>query len=245
MESKLSFVIPVYNEEKTLEELVNKVLAVRLPYNYSKELILVNDGSKDNSWQIMLKLSANYKEIKSIQNDKNLGKTQTVRNGILKSTGDFVVIQDADLEYDPNEISEILKLALDKQLDAVYGNRFGKKNKVIYWQNYFGNKLLTAFSNLFTFFRFWVWIPDMEVCYKLVNGDVFREIAKDITATSNFGFEPEVTAKLSKYKLNGKRLKLGIVPISYFPRSIAEGKKMNAIRDGFKAMIEIIKYNLS
>lgn len=244
MESKLSIVIPVYNEEKTLEELVNKVLQVQLPHDFNKEIVIVNDGSKDDSWQIMLKLAANHKEIKSIQNEKNLGKTQTVKNGILKSTGDFVVIQDADLEYDPNEISDILDLAVSKDLDVVYGNRFGKKNKVIYVQNYIGNKLLSAFSNLFTFFRFRTWIPDMEVCYKLVKGEVFREIAKGITAKSNFGFEPEITAKLSRYKLNGKRLKLGIVSISYYPRSIAEGKKMNAIKDGYKAMLEIIKYNL-
>lgn len=244
MASKLSIVIPVYNEEKTLEELVNKVLQVQLPYSYTKEIIMVNDGSKDNSWQIMLRLSANHKEIKSVQNETNLGKTKTVQNGLLRTTGDYVVIQDADLEYEPNEIVDLLKLAVDENLDVVYGNRFGKKNKVIYWQNYFGNKLVTAFSNLFTFFRLKKWIPDMEVCYKLVRGEIFRDIAKDIHASSNFGFEPEVTAKLSKYKLNGKRLKLGIVPISYFPRSIAEGKKMNAIRDGFKAIIEIIKYNI-
>ncbi|MFS8130972.1 MAG: glycosyltransferase family 2 protein [Candidatus Dojkabacteria bacterium] len=244
MESKLSIVIPVYNEEKTLEELVNKVLQVQLPYNFKKEIIIVNDGSKDNSWQIMLKLSANHKEIKSIQNATNLGKTPTVKNGLLKTTGDVVVIQDADLEYEPNEIVDLLKLFVDKELDVVYGNRFGKKNKVIYWQNYFGNKVLTVLSNLFTYPRFKRWIPDMEVCYKLVRGDVIREVAKDIQTTSNFGFEPEVTAKLSKYKIDSKRLKLGIVPISYNPRSIAEGKKMNAIRDGFKAMIEIIKYNI-
>ncbi len=244
METKLSIVIPAYNEEKTLEELVNKVLQVQLPYNYSKEIVIVDDGSKDNSWQIMLRLSANHKEIKSIKNEKNVGKTQTVRNGILKSTGDFIVIQDADLEYDPNEISEILKKAVGENLDVVYGNRFGKKNKVIYVQNYIGNKALSAFSNLFTFLRIRTWIPDMEVCYKLIKGEVARDIAKGIKATSNFGFEPEITAKLSRYKLNGRRLKLGIVPISYYPRSIAEGKKMNAIRDGVKAMIEIIKYNL-
>ncbi len=244
MESKLSIVIPVYNEEKTLEELVSKVLQVKLPHNYKKEIVIVNDGSKDNSWQIMLKLSAAHKEIRSIQNEKNLGKTQTVKNGILKSTGNFVVIQDADLEYDPNELSDILNLAVEKDLDVVYGNRFGKKNKVIYVQNYIGNMMLSAFSNFFTFPRLKVWIPDMEVCYKLVKGDAIRDIAKGITATSNFGFEPEITARLSRYKFNGKRLKLGIIPISYYPRSIAEGKKMNAVRDGVKAMREIIKYNL-
>ncbi|MEP7104006.1 MAG: glycosyltransferase family 2 protein [Candidatus Dojkabacteria bacterium] len=242
--SKLSIVIPVWNEERTLEELVRKVYSVDLPRNFEKEFVIVNDGSKDKSWQIMLKLATELKNVKAIQNEKNMGKSQTVRNGILKTTGEFVIIQDADLEYDPNEIQNLLKLALDKNLDVVYGNRFGKDNKVIYWLNYIGNRFLSVFSNVFTLPRVKVWIPDMEVCYKLVKGDVFREIAKDITAKSTFGLEPEVTAKLSKYKENGKHLKFGIVPISYFPRSMAEGKKMHAVKDGLKAMVEIIKYNL-
>lgn len=241
---KLSIVIPVYNEEKTLKELVAKVLEFKLPEGFEKEIVIVNDGSKDSSWNIMLELEKNHKEIKAIANEKNMGKTQTVRHGILETTGDFVVIQDADLEYIPSEISDLLNLALEKNLDVVYGDRFGKKNKVIYWQNYFGNKLLSLISNIFTYPKIRTWIPDMEVCYKLIKGDIAREIAETIESKSNFGFEPEVTAKLAKYSKDGKKLKFGIVPISYYPRSIEEGKKMKADQDGIKALKEILKFNL-
>lgn len=242
---KLSFVIPVWNEEKTLETLVDRVLNVNLPESFEMEIILVNDGSKDSSGQIIDALAKKFpKIIKGFHNEKNSGKTQTVKNGISYSTGDYVVIQDADLEYDPNEVAELLKVMLDKNLDVVYGNRFGKKNKVVYWQNYFGNKVLSAFSNLFTFPRIHVWIPDMEVCYKLSLGEVMRDLGKTITSTSKFGLEPEITAKLSKYKLNGKHLKFGVEPVSYYPRTLAEGKKMNAFSDGMKALKEIIQFNL-
>ncbi len=240
----LTFVMPVYNEEKTLNQIVDIVLKVKLPDNFEKEVVIVNDGSKDKSWEIMQDLAKKHEEIKVFTNERNLGKTPTVKKGIVESTGDLVVIQDADLEYDPNEVVDLLKLMDEKNLDVVYGNRFGKKNKVIYWQNYFGNKMLTLFSNLFTYPRIRVWIPDMEVCYKLTRGEIFREVGSKIHATSNFGFEPEITAKLSKYKLNGKHLKFGVVPITYKPRSMAEGKKMKAFKDGFKALVEIIKYNL-
>lgn len=244
MKKTLTFVMPVYNEEKTLNQIVDIVLKVKLPDGFEKEVVIVNDGSKDKSWTIMQEIAKNHKEVKALTNEKNMGKTQTVKNGILNSSGDLIVIQDADLEYDPNEITDLLNLMIEKDLDVVYGNRFGKKNDVIYWQNYFGNKFLSVVSSVFTFPRIKVFIPDMEVCYKLVKGDVLREIGKTITATSNFGFEPEITAKLSKYKLNGKHLKFGIVPITYKPRSMAEGKKMKAFKDGFKALKEIVKYNL-
>ena len=132
----------------------------------------------------------------------------------------------------------------NKKLDVVYGNRFGKKNKVIYWQNYFGNKSLSIFSNLFTYPRIKTWIPDMEVCYKLINGNAARRIAEQIVSKSTFGLEPEITAKLSRYKVNKKHLKFGVVPISYYPRTLAEGKKMHAIKDGIKALKEILRFNL-
>lgn len=244
MARTLSLVIPVYNEEKTLEILVQKVLAVSLPKNISKEIILVNDGSKDKSGEIMDQLAKKYPEIKSYHNQKNAGKTQTVKNGISYTTGDYVVIQDADLEYEPNELVDLLNLMLEKDLDVVYGNRFGKKNKVVYWQNYIGNKALSFFSNVFTYPRIKVYIPDMEVCYKMIKGNVARELGSTIKSTSKFGLEPEITAKLSKYKLNDKHLNFGIVPISYYPRTIAEGKKMSAFSDGLKALKEIIQYNL-
>lgn len=237
--------MPVYNEEKTLEQIVNRVLEVKFPYKISRELIIVNDCSKDNSASILSQLQSKHKEIKVLTNEKNLGKSQSVKKGILETTGDFVVIQDADLEYDPKDVSTLIKTAVDENLDAVYGNRFNKDNKiVIYWKNYIGNRALSMFSNLFTYFRFKVSIPDMEVCYKLVKGDIFRNIASTLVSKSMFGFEPEVTAKLSKYKVNGKHIKLKVLPISYFPRTIEEGKKMKAFQDGAKALIEILKFNI-
>lgn len=240
----LSFIIPAYNEEKTLEVLINKVLEAPLPANVEKEIIIVNDCSKDSTGKIIDELGKKYKSIKPLHNEKNMGKSQTVRKGILNSTGEYIIIQDADLEYEPNEIQDLVKAVEDKSLDVVYGNRFGKKNKVIYFQNYAGNKFLSLVSNVFTYPRIKTWIPDMEVCYKLIKGDVARSLAEGLTARSNFGFEPEITAKLSKYKQNGKHLSYAIVPISYYPRSVAEGKHMKAFRDGMKALKEIIAYNL-
>jgi glycosyltransferase involved in cell wall biosynthesis len=242
---KLSFVIPVYNEGKTLEKLVDKVLAVDLPKKISKELILVEDGSKDNSKEVMQSLEKKHSEIRIFFNTENMGKSQTVKKGLKKTTGDFVIIQDADLEYEPNEIAELISLMLDKSLDIVYGNRFGKKNKVIYIHNYIGNKFLSFISNLFTYPRIRVWIPDLEVCYKLMRGDIARKIGRQLVSTSRFGLEPEITARLSKMKKNGKHLKFGIVPISYDARTISEGKSMNAFKDGTKAFWEIISFNLS
>ncbi len=242
---KLSVIIPAYNEENTLETIIDKVLEFKLPDNIQKEILILNDSSKDKTPEIINKLAQKHKEIKAIHNEKNLGKSQTVRKGILESSGDMIVIQDADLEYEPAEISSLVEKQQKEDLDVVYGNRFGRKNKVIYIQNFLGNKFLSFISNIFTYLRIRTWIPDMEVCYKLVDGDIARELAKNLTATSNFGFEPEITAKLSRYKNeDGSHLKFGIVPISYHPRTLEEGKKMNAISDGLKALKEIIIYNL-
>lgn len=217
---------------------------VIFPKGWQTELILVDDASTDATPKIIAKLKKQFKNVSSLRNKENLGKTQTVKRGILESKGDFIIIQDADLEYDPKEILDLLKKAKDEKLDVVYGNRFGHRNKIIYLQNYIGNKFVSFVSSVFTFPRIRVWIPDMETCYKLIRGDVARDVASHITATSNFGFEPEVTARLARYKKSGKRLKFGIVPIHYKARSIEEGKKMKAFRDGFKAMVEIVHYNL-
>lgn len=223
--------------------LVRKVLDINLPFGIEKEIIIVNDCSKDRTGELIEKLRSQYFSIKTLHNQKNIGKSRTVKNGILASSGDYIVIQDADLEYEPAELCDLMELMIQKNLDVVYGNRFGKKNHVIYWINYIGNRGISLVSNFYTFPRIKVFIPDMETCYKMGRGDVLRELAQKFTATSNFGFEPEVTAKLSLYKRDGKRLKFGIVPISYFPRSVAEGKHMNAFVDGWKALKEIIRYN--
>ena len=241
---KLSLVIPIYNEERTLEKLIGKVLAIKLPQRISKELILVDDGSKDSSREIMTSLKKKHTEIKIYFNPKNLGKSQTVKKGLTKTTGEFVIIQDADLEYNPKEISDLLTLMIDNSLDVVYGNRFGKKNKVIYIQNYIGNKFLSFVSNLFTYPRLHIWIPDLETCYKLMRGDIARKMARQIESTSSFGLEPEITARLSKLKKKEKHLKFGIVPITYKPRTVKEEKHMKAFKDGTKALWEIFYFNL-
>lgn len=239
---KLSLVMPVYNEEQTLAQIVQKILQINWPLTI--EIIMVNDGSSDNSRQIMQQLSAD-KRVRIFDNPKNIGKTQTVKFAISQSTGDLVVIQDADLEYEPNDLLQMLDLFEASNLDIIYGNRFGKKNKIIYLSNWLGNRSLSFFSSLFTGLRSQMWTSDMETCYKMINGDVIRQIAPQIISTSSFGFEPEITARLSKYKKNGKHLKFKQIPIHYYPRTIAEGKKMKGIVDGFKALKEIIKFNLS
>jgi len=241
----LSIIIPAYNEEKTLATIVLKVLAITLPEGFKKEIIICDDCSTDQTNLIATTLASQHAEIKLLRNPKNLGKTQTVRQGLLASSGDFVIIQDADLEYDPEDIIFLLQETLRQQADVCYGNRFGKYNGVIYLQNFYGNLFLSAISSLFTSFRLRVVIPDMEVCYKLIRGDIARELADKITAISNFGFEPEITARLSRYKKpDGSCLRFLILPISYYPRSVAEGKKMRAVRDGLLALWEIFKYNL-
>lgn len=239
----LSIVIPAWNEEKTLEALVGKVLAVKFPNDIETEILIIDDGSSDQTLTIARTLASKHKNIFTHKNPKNVGKSQTVRNGIMKTKGDIIVIQDADFEYNPKELTKLLSLMRKQNLDVVYGNRFGVKNEVIYLQNYLGNRFLSAVSNIFTYPRLRVWIPDMEVCYKMMRGDLARKVGRTIASTSSFGLEPEITAKLSRYKQNGKRLSFGIVPISYKARTFEEGKKMHAFRDGAKALKEIIVFN--
>jgi glycosyltransferase involved in cell wall biosynthesis len=241
---KLSIVIPAYNEEKTLNDILKKVIKVKLFAGFEKEIIIVNDCSKDKTLEIAEEIAKSNSNIIVITNPQNIGKSQSVRNGILSSTGEFVVIQDADLEYEPQDFADMLQKAVEGGYEVVYGNRFGRNNKVIYWQNYIGNIALSFFSNIFTFMRIKIYIPDMETCYKLVDGHIIRDLASGLTAKSNFGFEPEITAKLSKYKLKNRHLRFAIHPINYYPRSVAEGKKMHAIRDGIKALKEIVYYNI-
>lgn len=238
----LSIVIPVYNEEKTLEKVVKMVM--KQDWAGTFEIVIVDDGSSDRSREIEESLKSKYKNVRLSANRENLGKSQTVRKGILLTKGKYVAIQDADLEYEAKELAEMFRLIREKGFDVMYGNRFGRNNKIIYIQNFIGNHLVSIFSNLFTYPRIKVYLPDMEVCYKLAKGDIFRDVVKKIVSTSNFGFEPEVTARFSKYRINGRHLKFGTYPITYSARTIEDGKKMKAFRDGFKAAIEIVRYNL-
>ena len=242
---KLSIVIPAYNEAKTIDQILTNINKVISAVKFEKEIIIVNDCSSDNSSIVLEQLAKSNPEITIITNDINLGKTQTVKRGLLATTGDWVVIQDADLEYDPNDFVFMLEQAIRLDVDVAYGNRFGIDNGVGYLKNFIGNVGLSLISNLFTMRRIRVYIPDMEVCYKMVKGSIIRELAPKILSRSSFGFEPEITARLSRYKKpNGQNLKFVTLPIHYYPRSLEEGKKMHAIKDGLKALAEIIRFNL-
>ena len=226
---KLSIVMPVYNEERTLEEIVAAVLATP----YEKELILVNDASRDSSREIMERLADEHPEIRCYHHEHNRGKGAALATGFKHVENDVVIIQDADLEYDPADYALLLRPIEDGKADVVYGSRFlgGKYVRVHMFWHYLGNRFLTLVSNVFTNLN----LTDMETCYKVFR----REIIQDITIEENrFGFEPEITAKLAK-----KRCRIYEVGISYAGRTYDEGKKITW-RDGMAAFWCIVKYNM-
>ncbi len=244
---KFSIVIPAYNESKTITKILDATS--NLNVNIKKEIIVVDDGSKDNTLEIVQNYIANQKkredvEFKVFKNRVNSGKTKSVKKGIAKSTGDLVVIQDADLEYEPKDLIKFVK-AFEKnpEIDFIYGNRFHGKSKIIYQRYYFGNRFITIFTNLFTRFRGYRF-NDVQVCYKMAKGDIFRNINKTVTSEGFFGVDPEITAKFTRYKKDGKYLTFHEIPIIYRPRSLEEGKKIQVFRDGFNAIYEIVRCNL-
>ena len=225
--NKLSIIIPCFNEEKNIENILNKVWKVELK-GIEKEIIVVDDCSSDSSRTI---LNNNKKIIdKILVHEINKGKGAALRTGIEYATGDYIIVQDADDEYDPGEFSRLLQPLINNDCDVVYGSRFkNKKYDKGYRLNRLANRFLTSFSNLFTKYK----LTDMETCYKVFK----RDIIKKLTLEENrFGFEPEITAKLSK--IGAKIIE---VPIEYKPRTKAEGKKIN-LKDGFRAIYCIIKY---
>ena len=248
--SKLSIVIPVYNEEGTITELLEKVSAVELPKGITKEIIIVNDSSTDNTVELVTsfikKANSKDSEFKLLHNSMNLGKSQTVKHGVLHSTGDLVVTQDADLEYKPSDLARFVNTFVSEPYtDLIYGNRFNKGNAFINKTHLLGNKFVTTASNLFTFtkgFR----VKDMETCYKMGRGDIVRDIFSSLISTTNFGLEPESTAKFAAYrKLNKKRLNVKQLDIYYKPRTEEQGKKMKWFKHGFEAIQEIVRFNVS
>lgn len=245
----LTVCIPAYNEDRTINEIIQKLLSVDFsPYKVSLEIIVINDCSTDNTKLIADKLSKEYPHIiKVISNKKRLGKSQSLRKGMLLASdkSDYVVCQDADLEYNPKDLSDMLSYLVNHNYDVAYGNRFGLKNDVIYKRNYYGNMLLSLLSSVFTTPRIKVFIPDLEVCYKMIRTKIAKEIAVNLVSNSNFGIEPEITAKLSKYKVNNRHLKFAVLPTNYYPRSYEQGKKINTVRDGLRAFLEILKFNIS
>ncbi len=227
---KLSIVVPVYNEKETIEHILTMILDAPV-FNLEKEVIVVDDCSTDGTREILRNYSRD--SVRIIYHEKNQGKGAALRTGFGKVTGDLVVVQDADLEYDPGDYEKMLKPFLDGKSDVVFGSRFmgGEPHRVIYFWHYLGNKFLTMFSNMFTNLN----LTDMETCYKLFRKDVLDRIAIE---EDRFGFEPEITAKVSM--LNVRIYEVGI---SYSGRSYAEGKKIG-MRDGFRTLYVIIKYGL-
>jgi len=226
---KLSIVIPVYNEEKTVQRLVKTVLSV--PLQLEKELIIVDDCSTDNTMKRISQLQKEYASINTFHNEKNRGKGFSVSRGIEEAQGDIIIIQDADLEYDPNEYSRLLGPILQGKADVVYGSRFvtsGPK-RVLYFWHYVGNKILTLFSNMISNLN----LSDMETCYKMFRSSVIKSIKIN---EKRFGLEPEITFKLSKIK----GLRIYEVGISYHGRTYEEGKKINW-KDGFRAFYVLFK----
>lgn len=231
---KLSVLMPAYNEEKTLEKIVEKVIKQKIEGVYDLEIIIVDDKSQDNTSSIIESIKAKYKDkIIPVFHEKNMGKGAAIRTAIEKMTGDICIIQDADLEYDPSDYPLILEPLVDTRADCVYGSRFvgSQSKRVLFFWHYLGNKFLTLLSNMFTNLN----LTDMETCYKAFRCDILKSIPLEC---DRFGFEPEITAKISK-----KRCRIFEVGISYSGRTYDEGKKITW-KDGFNAIYVIIKYGL-
>lgn len=223
---KLSVVIPVYNEEKTIEKILDLVLGVD---GVEKEIVMVDDGSTDGSVEVLKEIQRKHPEVKVIIKGENRGKGHTLKVGFKETTGDYVIIQDADLEYDPQDYHKLIRALHEEKVDVIYGSRFSGSYEKMSTLHYFGNKLLTLVTNLL----FGVMLTDMETCYKLLPGDFIRSV--DIKS-ERFDFEPEITAKILK-----AGLKIREVPISYRGRGFSEGKKITW-RDGFNAVYTLIKF---
>ncbi|MEI6515199.1 MAG: glycosyltransferase family 2 protein [bacterium] len=228
---KLSIVIPVYNEAATILEILKLVSSIEI--GLDKELVMVDDCSTDGTRDVLRKVAADHPDWRVLFHDVNRGKGAALRTGFAAATGDFVLIQDADLEYDPREYPLLLRPLLENRADVVFGSRFlgGGPHRVCYFWHYLGNKFLTTFSNMLTNLN----LTDMEVCYKVFRREILQKLS---LKEDRFGFEVEITAKVARAKC-----RIYEVPISYYGRSYEEGKKITW-KDGFQALWCIIKYRL-
>lgn len=232
----LSIIIPAYNEEKTITTILEKVKSVELIRDIQKEIIVVNDCSRDKTEEVILEYISRNREsnIRYVKHPVNKGKGAAIHTGIETSTGDYIIVQDADLEYDPAEFNILLKPIVDGFADVVFGSRFmgGSAHRILFFWHSIGNYLLTFLSNMFNNLN----LTDMETCYKLFKSEYLRQIK---LKEKRFGFEPEVTAKIAKIP----RIRIYEVGISYYGRTYEEGKKINW-KDGLRALYCIIKYGL-
>lgn len=228
LENYLSVVIPVFNEEETLGRIID--LLIQLPGLL--EIVVVDDGSTDRTPSVLREISAKYSLVKAVRHDKNRGKTEALKTGFARTTGEIVIVQDSDLEYDPSEIPDVIAPILEGRADVVFGSRFlvRKAARALYFYHYVANKLLTFCSNLATNIN----LTDVETCYKAFRGEIIRNMK---ITSKGFGFEIEVVAKVSKL-----RCAIYETPISYYGRTYEEGKKIT-LSDGIAAFFYIVRYN--